>query len=138
VIGATNNEQRARQIAAGSLAAIDSGGVKITPQPIHLALRRRAGLQEDRGREHVPAARRRAAACSAEMNSHEYMTAQSSCYRLTRIFCEFLSLISDLQRLISELRSFIRRKTARSAWIRTGKRAPQVMKQLIRPDFRGC
>jgi uncharacterized protein (DUF1501 family) len=44
VIGATNDEQRARPIDPGSLAAIDSGGVKVTPQLIHLALRRLAGL----------------------------------------------------------------------------------------------
>jgi hypothetical protein len=45
VIGATNDEQRARPIDPGTLTAIDSGGTKITPQLIHVALRRLAGLE---------------------------------------------------------------------------------------------
>ena len=46
VIGATNDEQRSKMIDPGSLAAIDGdSGVKLTPQLIHLALRRVAGLE---------------------------------------------------------------------------------------------
>ena len=44
VIGATNDEQRSRNIDPGSLAPVD-GGVKLTPQLIHLALRRVAGIE---------------------------------------------------------------------------------------------
>ena len=44
VIGGTNDEQRARTVDPGSLATVD-GGTKLTPQLVHLALRRMAGLE---------------------------------------------------------------------------------------------
>jgi len=46
VVGATNDEQRARPIDPGSLAPLDGdAGVKLTPGLIHQALRRLAGIE---------------------------------------------------------------------------------------------